>query len=357
MGNSFLLSSTKSNFLFCCDKCLMNLEVSMAQFDSKRINVMETKMNNIDNQLKEITSMLKSNPGSSTSITKQKQNVPPKDNFWFDSEKLATVKAPPTKAVLVISNTPDLQLNTENQNIVEKTVIDNQISLSETYKNKSGDLVLVCDSTEARDELKNLVHSAKEDILMNTPKVKLSYITIVGLSRDYSADEVNNLILQNDFIKKFSTVNKLEDHFKIHSVKPLNNIPSKYQVFASVSQTLREGIHRYKDKLVMGVSSCKVCDRTQTKRCYNCQMFGHYMANCPTPCVQNCGKCSDNHFTKDCTSNERKCINCIRSNIQHTPHSAFYHKCPSLIKFQELLKQSQEVDNLNSRRRQKDHPR
>ena len=359
MISNFLQPSTKSNFLFFCNKCLTKLEVSSVESDSNRINVLETKMNNIDNQLKEITSMLKSTAGSSTSPTKQNQNQTlkerPKDNIWFDSEKLATVKAPPVKAVLVISNTSDPQTDTENQNIVEKTIIENQISLSQTYKNKSGDLVLVCDSEETRDELKNLVHSAKEDISMGSPNVKRSSITIVGLSREYSSDEVYTLILQNDFMKKFSMANNLKDHIKIHSVKPLKNNETKYQVFASVSQIVREGIHRFRDKLIMGVNSCKVYDRIQTKRCYNCQKFGHYMANCPTPQVHSCGKCSGNHFTRDCTSNDRKCINCTQNNIEHTPHSAFYHKCPSLLKFQELLKQTQDVENLNSKHRQMNH--
>ena len=62
---------------------------------------------------------------------------------------------------------------------------------------------------------------------MNIPKVKLSSITIVGLSRDYSADEVNNLIFQNDLIKKFSTVNKLEDHFTSFFVNTISLVDSK----------------------------------------------------------------------------------------------------------------------------------
>ena len=162
---SFLQASTKNNFMFLCDKCLTNLEVNMAQCDSKRIDVLEAKMSNIDNNLKELTSLLKSEKESTKSNnrsnkTQPKTNMLPKDNIWNDSEKLATVKAPPTKAVLVINNNEEQQKNLYNQNVVEKAVVDNQISLSEAYTNKSGDLVLVCDSMEARDELKTLVQSA-----------------------------------------------------------------------------------------------------------------------------------------------------------------------------------------------------
>ena len=357
MVNSFLLSSTKNNFLFFCDKCLTQLEISSSGSDSQRINLLETKMNTIDTQLQEITSMLKSNASKPATPAIPRHAAPPppsRDNIWFNPDKLATVKAPSPKAVLVVSKNPDQKVNTENQIVVEKAVVENQIRLDETYTNQSGDLILICNSVEERDELKMLVHNAKEDISMNSPKVKHQSITIVGLVREYSTVEIKQLILQNEFINKFSAVNKLEEHFKIYSVKPLKNNAERFQVFASVSQILREGIRNLKnDKLVMGVSSCKVYDRTQTKRCNNCQMFGHYMANCPTPNVHNCGKCSGNHFTKDCTSTERGCINCKRNSIHHSPHDAFYHKCPSLIKFQELLQQSQENVNLNSQRLRK----
>ena len=192
---------------------------------------------------------------------------------------------------------------------------------------------------------------------MNSPKVKKQSITIVGLAREYNPDEIIKLILQNDLIKKFSTANNLEEHFKVHSVKPLRNNQEKFQVFASVSLILREGISRCKDKLVMGMSTCKVYDRKQTLRCNNCQMFGHFMARCPTPRVPSCGKCCSNHSTNDCTSDERSCINCKRNNLPHSTHSAFYHKCPSLLKFQELLEQSQRTDNLNLMHQQKGTPR
>ena len=136
-------------------------------------------------------------------------------------------------------------------------------------------------------------------------------------------------------------------------MKPLKNNPEKFQAFASASQVLREGISKLKDKLVMGVNSCKVYDRTQTKRCNICQKFGHFMGHCPTPSNPNCGKCGDEHESNKCTATDRSCINCKRNNLEHRSHSAFYHKCPSLLKFQELLEQSKRTDDLNLNRWQK----
>ena len=348
-----LQASTKNNFLFLCDKCLTSLEINRGAEDSQRISLLESKMNTFSKQLTEICSMLKSNTGNSSDTQPKSKPRTVKDSIWNDSEKLSRVKAPPPPAALVVPKIPDQRTHVANQTIIEKTIVENQIPLKETYTNKSGDLVIVCESTEKRDELKNLVQTAKRDINMTSPKVKHQSITIVGMAREYSTEEIKNLILQqNMLIKRFAEANNFDEHFRIHSVKPLKNNPEKFQVFASVSECLREGFRRAKDKLLMGVNTCKIYDRRQTKRCNNCQKFGHFVANCPTPNEASCGKCSESHSSNDCTSTERGCINCRRNNLEYNSHSAFYHKCPMLVKYQE----ESEPTNLNSvRQRQNVH--
>ena len=140
----------------------------------------------------------------------------------------------------------------------------------------------------------------------------------------------------------------LKAHLKIHSVKPTRNNGERFQAFASISQVLREGFRKGNDKLILGVTSCKIYDRTQTKRCNNCQKFGHFMANCPTTGILSSGKCSGDHQTNSCTSLERGCVNCKRNNVEYKSHSAFYHKCPSLLKFEELLEEAKKTEHLNS---------
>ena len=348
---NFLNASTKKNFQFFCDTCLTSLEISKADVDSERINLLESKMNTIDSRLEEICSMLKSKPAKLPEAP-AKPRVPPEvKSIWNDTDKLSSVKAPPSAAVLVVPKIPDQRAQDENKMIIEKTVVENHISLKETFTNRTGDLVLVCESTEKRDELKTLVHNAKQDISMNTPKAKDHSITLVGLSREHSADEIKKLIVQqNSLIKRFAEANNLDEHLKVHSVKPTRNNKDNFQAFASVSQILREGFKKGKDKLIIGVSSCKIYDRTQTKRCNTCQKFGHFMANCPTPQSPNCGKCAGDHSTNDCSSTDRGCVNCKRNGAEFSSHSAFYHKCPSLLRFEELLQESKKTDHLNLNR-------
>ena len=354
MVNSFLLPSTKGNFKFFCDICVTSLEVSAADSNNQRINLLETKMSSINGQLKEMMTLMKSSVENETvappvvNKKKIKQASTTRDSIWNDPVRLATVKAPSPSAALVIPRNPDQQTQSENKNAIEKAILENHIPLKQTFTNHAGELVLVCESPEKRDELKTLVQSVKEDIKMNAPKVKKSSITIVGLTREYDEDEIKQLILQNSLIKKFAESNNISDHLQVHSIKPLKNNQERFQVFATVSQVLREGIKKSNDKLVMGINSCKVYDRKQVRRCFNCQKFDHFAANCPTPRTASCGKCSGDHNTRDCTSDIRGCVNCKRDNLEHTTHNAFYYKCPCLQTFEE--QQQQTGNDLNSRR-------
>ena len=110
-----------------------------------------------------------------------------------------------------------------------------------------------------------------------------------------------------------------------------------FQAFASVSPTLREGIKHFNDKVTIGFVKCKVYDRYHVKRCYNCQVFGHYAKDCPTPNEHVCGKCNGGHLTNDCDVTQPECANCVREKVKDNKH-AFDPKCPTLIKNQVIEK-------------------
>ena len=153
--NNFLLPSTikKGNFLFFCDHCKTTMEISGSQTDNQRLNILETKMNTYDTKFENIISLLKTQaekqaPSSPTQLPKSK----PRNNVWFDDpDKLSTVKAPPPAAALVIPKSPDERTNMENRKVIEKAIVDNNITLKESITKKSGDLVLVMNSSEERD--------------------------------------------------------------------------------------------------------------------------------------------------------------------------------------------------------------
>ena len=162
------------------------------------------------------------------------------------------------------------------------------------------------------------------------------------------------MVSQNQFVKNFSMANNIEDHIDIFNVKPTWSNPSVYQAFAAVSEALRTGLKSYRDKVVIGVMNCKIYDRYHIKRCNNCQNYGHYYKECPTPNIHCRAECSLDHATKACTSTTKKCINCSKEWISLSDHAAYDHSCPSMLKMIEKNKNQNDRD-LNLRMHKGDH--
>ena len=110
----------------------------------------------------------------------------------------------PSRNIVMIKNE-----SKEDENEISKTVhnviLENDIELKNAYKNKSGHLILECDSAEICKDLKQLVQSAKDDIEVNVPKAKMCAISIVGLQNEMTTSEFERLLIaQNPAVKTFS---------------------------------------------------------------------------------------------------------------------------------------------------------
>ena len=177
---------------------------------------------------------------------------------------------------------------------------------------------------------------------------KKSSITIVGFSQQYSKEEVvNQIVTQNMFVKDFATANNIDEHIDVHDIKPTRANPMVFQAFVSVSEVLRNGLRNYRDKVIIGLKSCKIYDRFHVKRCNNCQVLGHFYKDCPTPTQACCAKCSLNHPTNSCTTTDRKCANCAKEGNENHEHATFDPKCPSMLKIVDKKKKAYET-HLNS---------
>ena len=267
--------------------------------------------------------------------------VTPKPNsqtIWDDQEKLAKIKSPPP--VLVIKKVQDNEINKGNERQVEQAIMANNIPVTKSYKNKIGDLVLVCGKKDTRDQLKTAVESLDAEIKNYTPIESRHNITIVGLPKEYNKDELMKmLVMQNGFIKDFATSNDLQEHLKIFAVCPLRKNPEKFQIFANISRLLREFLNEFNNNLTLGLNNCKIYDRYVIKRCTNCQHFGHFKRDCPTADEHVCGRCGDEHETKECLQTTvKRCINCVRKNVDDIEHETNSLNCASLLQQKNMLK-------------------
>ena len=335
---AFNRPSTKANFKFYCDVCLTNMEVCIASPETQRIKVVESSIDLIKQELADIKNLLKPAHPKST-VTKS-----PNENIWFNQERLAITKVAPAKPMLVVNNFDE----DSNNETIEKVIVDNSIPVTKSYKNNAGDLVLVCDTQESREKLKSAIASSHNTVQMRSALSKKPSITIVGLSRQYTKEEViAQIVSQNQFVKHFSAANNINEHIEIHDIKATKAKPSVFQAFASVSEVLRKGFSNYKDKITIGLTSCKIYDRFHVKRCNNCQELGHFYKECPTPEVACCAKCGLDHSTNSCTSTTRKCKNCVKKGKEQQDHATYDPKCPVFLEVVEKKKTSQDT-HLNS---------
>ncbi|XP_025162634.1 uncharacterized protein LOC105183089 [Harpegnathos saltator] len=73
----------------------------------------------------------------------------------------------------------------------------------------------------------------------------------------------------------------------------------------------------------------------KVKRCYNCQRFGHLIAQCRGG-EQGRFCASKDHNIGDCKENKNACINCIRHKMSSFNHKANDPKCPIFIECRQL---------------------
>ena len=98
--------------------------------------------------------------------------------------------------------------------------------------------MLVCDSIDSRDKLKKL--GQEGNVELKAVIGKKHNITIVGMKNLYTKEEVvTQLVTQNSFLSQLCTVNDINEHLTIHSVKPTKSNENVFQAFASVSSSLK----------------------------------------------------------------------------------------------------------------------
>ena len=66
--------------------------------------------------------------------------------------------------------------------------------------------------------------------------------------------------------------------------------------------------------------------------CYHCLRYGHVKSKCPVKDTEGskCKKCAGDHSASSCTSDVKKCLNCVRAGKTDVDHSATEMCCPVL---------------------------
>ena len=188
----FLAPSTKNNFKFFCDICQTNFERSLVETQDEKIANLERNFLGMEAKLTSILNLLQNEKEDSTD---QAEKPSQEKNIWADTARLANVKAPSPTSMLVVRKDENEEKRQENQKIVEEAIMANDVSVVESYQNKSGDIMVVCESEEMRNQLKDIV-TANNEMIVSTPREVRHSVTIVGLPNQYEKEEVVDMMIK-----------------------------------------------------------------------------------------------------------------------------------------------------------------
>ena len=317
-------SSTKANFKWYCDICLTDMETTKSSSLENVVHTLVTKVSELTNEVQKMKQSEKVSP-----VPNQPSGLPTviHGGAWADPKSVQNLRA----SLVIKPNDKKDQVNLET---IRKIVVDNNIPVSKVGVSTSGNTFIHCPSIAARDKLQPLLESDIPNQTVHSLKEKLPSISIVDITEKFTKEELVTRIRQQN-----SYVNELidQDHiFKVLFMKPPTGEYKNYQVVALVSPDIRDVISANRNRLFVGLESCRVYDRFYVKRCNECNCFGHYKAKCPNKA--SCTFCaSEEHNSETCPLKDSrdhskfKCINCKRSGLSCEGHSAAWFKCPAYI--------------------------
>ena len=352
----FLGASTKLNFKWFCDGCL-------TKFESSKVATMEDKYGELVSQMSEMTKALNAvqndvleiKKSSAEAVTNASVSVKQSTGYtdtvsgvetnWSNHNRVQNMKA--SLVIKQSSGTePDI-------NKLRELAIKNQIPVANVRISKKGDTFIQCPTSKDRDKLQPLLQADYGENKVTSLKEKLPHISIVDIDKLDSHETLKEDILSNICSQNLAIANliKTGDEFTILFTKD-GRTSDKCTAVARVSSQIRDLIKNNRNRIYIGINSCRVFDRFFVKRCNNCHEFGHYKDSCTN--VVKCGHCGENHQSDSCTLKDSSdisllsCCNCKTIGLEHKGHSTFWNKCPAYTIAQRKLKSTiPYYDNLN----------
>ena len=338
----FRTSTTKSNFKWFCNTCLTNFETNKATTLDERFNVITTQIRdmargfdqvaNLSKELNEMKSLI-----SNRDLTTNKME---QNNSWADAKRVHTMKS----SFVIKHKTKSDTGSTIDVNRIRQIAVENNIPVSNVGVSQKGNTFVHCPSVEHRDKLQPLISADVNDKDVVPIKDKSPHITITDITKTGADDITKESLLKHISNQNLQVAELIDagEEFNILFIKSVVKTNS-FTAVIRVSSNIRDSIKANRDRVYVGINSCRVFDRFYVKRCNKCHTFGHFKDKCPNQ-TATCGYCAGPHESEGCSLKDTldytklSCANCKRNGLPHSGHSTFWHKCPSYIMAQRKLK-------------------
>ena len=335
------LPSVKDNFEWHCDNCKTKREEIAASTIEDRFEKLVTLVTELKTEMRSELNTVKGSiadiANSNSSAVTQNAVVDISDshtgmqpgNRWNNQETVKKIKSS-----LVMKNKEGSTTDKDAEIAKLKEIaVKNRIPVTRVGFDVNGNTFVDCPSQSDCDRLQPILSSDFQEKEVTSLKNKLPCISVVGIQDEVTKTNFVNLVCKQN--PRIDTLVSAGEVFTVLFVKSIND---EYNVVARVSPKIRKVIYLERNRVFLGITSCRVYDRFHVKRCNNCQEYGHYQSDCSKPPC--CAHCSLPHRSDKCESKDTlKCINCAKENLEHASgHAAFSLKCPTYIAAQNRLR-------------------
>ena len=316
------------SFSYTCESCRENVALKNEDILVNRLALMEENINFL---VTEIKSMKENAVPAAPATYAAAVHTPP----------LAPVVEKP--AVIVIENkaADNDEARTTKITKLKDAAVESSASVVKTYQNGVKDTVLICHNESSKEKLMPHVKKIFPDQKVTTPQSRMPTVNIHGMESEVTKDELLNIVKQqnrDNGLPEVTSQNFIVIFIKL--VKSKNaRYPDTYSAAVRVSDEIRHALKAAGDRIFINLTSCRVTKRLFVRRCNRCQEYKHFHKDCNSENMC-CGKCGGAHDTRSCTSDIKRCINCVNNKFTDVEHETWHHTCQSYKKEQDKLEKT-----------------
>jgi hypothetical protein len=135
-------------------------------------------------------------------------------------------------------------------------------------------------------------------------KTKNPRVKIIGVYDSASKEAlISSIRSQNSFISE-------EDTIEVIKIDKSRRHENSYNIVIELDPRTYGKVME-QSRLNIGWNRCRVIDHIYVLRCFKCEQYGHLARDCKNELA--CRICAQAHETKDCKSEEPKCVNCVNA--------------------------------------------
>lgn len=210
-------------------------------------------------------------------------------------------------------------------------IVKERVGVNRIIEGQNGKIIVGCEKKQDTVKLKHLVQAELgSDYKVKMPTMKRLKVKVYGISLDEkntNEEELVNQICEQNQIE-ISGDNRYLKIVKKWIYEKFNNMT----IVMEVDDETHSEIMKI-NKIRVGWKVCSVVEFVEVTQCYKCWGFYHVAKYCKKP--ERCGRCAEQHSTKECKEQNRKCASCIdhkdrlNINVQEIAHGTNDRYCPT----------------------------